>query len=249
MGEGLVLQCPNHRDVEPVVVYSSSDFDRAPHGGCTLPCSEFLLCGHQCRLSCHAVDHKRMFCSEPCSKDRPAGCIHPCSKPCGEDCPPCPVRMKKIRNKCRHESLMACSKDPNKGGCNVKCGAVPPCGHPCEAACHPSGVHDSINVKCLSKCTRTRQTCTHACPLTCSEPCGDCVVLVDRSLSCGHVIQVRCCDATSVPPPPLPTCISPCSRTLRCGHKCTLTCDALCTVDCAELVTVVRSACASQPHC
>ena len=57
--------------------------------------------------------------------------------------------------------------------------------------------------------------------------------------ACGHTVQVKCCEK------PDPTkCKSPCSRLLRCGHKCTAVCSALCTAQCQELVR-----CAVRPAC
>ncbi len=67
MYKGLPAQCQRHKQMVHPLLSNPGDFkDRAPDGGCTLPCGEVLPCGHSCPLFCHAYDleHVSVRCTE-----------------------------------------------------------------------------------------------------------------------------------------------------------------------------------------
>ncbi|KAF2902956.1 hypothetical protein ILUMI_03225 [Ignelater luminosus] len=71
---------------------------------CPFPCDTRVeSCGHTCSKQCHVKDdpdHLHYYCYKPCLKayvdcSMPDGEKHPCTKWCFEQCPPCPVIVKK----------------------------------------------------------------------------------------------------------------------------------------------------------
>ncbi|KAF1838189.1 hypothetical protein BDW02DRAFT_32428 [Decorospora gaudefroyi] len=72
----------------------------------------------------------------------------------------------------KHERKIWCEEpqdfDMIKGGCDVKCDGVLPCGHRCPYMCHPFE-HDRIN--CTQKCSRRVEACGHPCVAVCCDPC------------------------------------------------------------------------------
>lgn len=82
VGFHLPLTCGTHGNRE--YVQHADDFRRMPDGGCSMPCSEELQCGHLCPLYCHSFPHAKVECREHC--DRPRECGHPCLNLCFEDC-------------------------------------------------------------------------------------------------------------------------------------------------------------------
>ena len=69
VGHSLKLTCQNHPQ-NTVEASSAEDFRQAPEGGCRLPCTARLECGHVCTKACHPVDqeHKEYKCMKPCEK-------------------------------------------------------------------------------------------------------------------------------------------------------------------------------------
>lgn len=77
------------------------------------------------------------------------------------------------------------------GGCLLKCSQRLNCGHACQFRCHPLS-HDFV--LCQQRCRRVPGECRfqHPCPKLCKDECGRCETLVEKSLPCGHVVQVKC---------------------------------------------------------
>lgn len=83
---GLPAVCQQHGTrITPELESPRAFLERAPHGGCCLPCNETLPCGHTCTLRCHAYDreHKHVACSELVHSYCPAGhlVVRRCSQP------------------------------------------------------------------------------------------------------------------------------------------------------------------------
>ncbi|XP_054836957.1 NFX1-type zinc finger-containing protein 1 [Eublepharis macularius] len=124
------------------------------------------------------------------------------------------------------------SKVP-EGGCSRPCDYRLSCGHVCPRACHPYDPQHK-EVECLKACQRVLCANGHRCPKLCSEPCGQCLVIVPKTLPrCGHLQDVPC----STPEEAF-CCQEPCWKVLRCGHSCRQTCGQACTKHCPEMVQV-----------
>uniref|UniRef100_A0A8B9I5F3 Zinc finger NFX1-type containing 1 n=1 Tax=Anser brachyrhynchus TaxID=132585 RepID=A0A8B9I5F3_9AVES len=124
------------------------------------------------------------------------------------------------------------SKVP-EGGCSHPCEFRLSCGHVCTRACHP---YDAQHKKyqCLKPCQKVLCTKGHRCLQSCYEPCGPCMVIVEKTISkCGHLQMVPC----SCPDSEF-VCQEPCQKKLNCGHTCNRFCGQECTVRCPELVEV-----------
>lgn len=64
---GLPAKCQLHDTLHVPDLGSPAAFSRqSPDGGCTLPCTHLLRCGHRCTLRCHAFDreHEAVQCKE-----------------------------------------------------------------------------------------------------------------------------------------------------------------------------------------
>ncbi|NWU03076.1 ZNFX1 protein, partial [Urocynchramus pylzowi] len=119
-----------------------------------------------------------------------------------------------------------------EGGCTRPCEFRLSCGHACTRACHP---YDPEHKKyqCLKPCQKVLCADGHRCPKSCYEPCGKCMVKVEKTISkCGHIQMVPC---------HIPTwefeCLEPCQKKLNCGHTCKCSCGQQCTMRCPEQVT------------
>ncbi|NXI17194.1 ZNFX1 protein, partial [Irena cyanogastra] len=119
-----------------------------------------------------------------------------------------------------------------EGGCTRPCEFRLSCGHVCTRACHPYDPEHK-NYQCLKPCQKVLCADGHRCPKSCYEPCGKCMVKVEKTISkCGHTQMVPC---------HIPTwefnCLEPCQKKLNCGHTCKNSCGQQCTVNCPEQVT------------
>ncbi len=64
---GLPAVCQQHdRPLLPPLDSPAAFLERAPDGGCSMPCAAVMPCGHTCPLACHAYDreHVRVGCKE-----------------------------------------------------------------------------------------------------------------------------------------------------------------------------------------
>ncbi|PKU35329.1 hypothetical protein llap_14368 [Limosa lapponica baueri] len=124
------------------------------------------------------------------------------------------------------------SKVP-EGGCSRPCEFRLSCGHVCTRACHPYDIQHK-EYQCLKPCQKVLCEAGHRCPQSCYEPCGPCMVKVEKTISkCGHLQMVPC----STPDSDF-ICQEPCQKKLNCGHTCNKFCGQECTKWCPELVTV-----------
>ncbi|KFQ67907.1 NFX1-type zinc finger-containing protein 1, partial [Phaethon lepturus] len=125
------------------------------------------------------------------------------------------------------------SKVP-EGGCSRPCEFRLSCGHVCTRACHPYDTQHEV-YQCLKPCQKVLCADGHRCPRSCYEPCGPCMVIVEKTISkCGHLQMVPC----STPDSEF-LCQEPCQKKLNCGHTCNKFCGQECTKRCPELVTVM----------
>ncbi|NXJ89686.1 ZNFX1 protein, partial [Corythaixoides concolor] len=125
------------------------------------------------------------------------------------------------------------SKVP-EGGCSRPCEFRLSCGHVCTRACHPYDTQHR-EYQCLKPCQKVLCADGHRCPRSCYEPCGPCMVIVEKIISkCGHLQMVPC----STPDSEF-LCQEPCRKKLNCGHICNKFCGQECTKRCPELVTVM----------
>ncbi|GLH02045.1 Regulator of nonsense transcripts 1 homolog [Gryllus bimaculatus] len=152
------------------------------------------------------------------------------------------------------QTLVNCAEDFKKvpeGGCSLLCEVQLQCGHQCESVCHVNN-REHKEYKCYKKCERVPQDCEfqHLCRKLCYEPCGNCEILVERILPCGHVKtlpcyvnikEYRCQEKVEVELPNCQhkvtkpcyrdiatyPCSVPCPDRLPCGHSCTLKCHVM----------------------
>ncbi len=269
LGDGLVLHCSNHPN-KHFTAKTPEDFEKySPKGGCLEDCNFRLECGHVCAQKCHYSDpeHSKYTCKKRCNKSCTEG--HVCLKPCFAPCDKCETLVSKKMPHCEHEQMMFCHKDPSQVNCVKPCKKNCPQGHACPLQCHqkcqpcevkvciimPSCQHkqwikchqEPSSIKCKAKCPHS---CVegHPCPKLCYEECGNCMVLVSKTiLKCSHVVMLPC----NVEPNHN-ECTMPCEKTLPCEHKCQLKCGGDCSTSlCMENVTVKLPSCGHQVqvHC
>ncbi|NXN81607.1 ZNFX1 protein, partial [Bombycilla garrulus] len=119
-----------------------------------------------------------------------------------------------------------------EGGCTRPCEFRLSCGHVCARACHPYDLEHK-DYKCLKPCQKVLCEDGHRCPKLCYEPCGKCMVKVEKTISvCGHTQMVPC----HIPEWEF-KCQTPCQKRLSCGHICRDSCGQYCTQLCPEKVT------------
>lgn len=108
-----------------------------------------------------------------------------------------------------------------EGGCTKMCpGILPRCDHTCRNICHIVD-RDHKLYECKEKCERhCPDSARHKCPHLCFiYPCPPCEINMERTLPCGHVINLPCCiDIVSYP------CQELVSRHLECNHTVSLHC-------------------------
>ncbi|ELU17905.1 hypothetical protein CAPTEDRAFT_193995 [Capitella teleta] len=258
--DGIPCICQYHPDTK-FVARSSIDFDKAPLGGCTLPCSFRLKCGHTCQLKCHPYDkeHIEYECIKPCTKSCPSG--HACASLCYIKCPPCKKLVAKTIPDCGHEQMVSCCLDPGNFTCQVICKREKPCGHICTKACgekclpctqlvkktlpdcgHMVPCHlDPKEFSCQYPCQR-RNPCGHVCTKACWEECLPCCHPVIKSLpNCAHKQKILCSDEIE-----RVKCTSPCGKKNPCGHSCPALCSEPCPDKCNTLVPNRRWSCGHQ---
>ncbi|NXI98154.1 ZNFX1 protein, partial [Psophia crepitans] len=124
------------------------------------------------------------------------------------------------------------SKVP-EGGCTRPCEFRLSCSHVCMRVCHPYDPEHK-DYRCLKPCQKVLCADGHRCTRSCYEPCGPCMVVVQKTISkCGHLQMVPC----SVPDSEF-ICQEPCQKKLNCGHMCNNVCGQECA-KCPELVTAM----------
>ncbi|RYG68472.1 AAA family ATPase [archaeon] len=126
--------------------------------------------------------------------------------------------------------------------CTHPCPVSMICGHVCKEECshnHPA------RYKCLQACSRTRLTCNYPCTKKCFDACGNCLVIVSRQLSCGHIVLLPCHTDMSTF-----RCMEKCKRPLAgCGHACPKLCFETCPAVCLVEVKKLQPCCQNPvPH-
>ena len=187
VGDALLLTCQNHPQ-NVIQASHAEDFKNAPEGGCTVPCSARLECGHVCEMVCHPTDpeHKDYQCKKPCAKTI-CSRNHKCRRRCYQDCGPCMELVMK-RLPCGHIQNVPCSKNRSEAQCQSPCSKILRCGHDCANKCCE---------ECTEKCTaatKKKWACGHEnsveCHVNprynpCKAPCG-------VTLKCDHPCGGKC---------------------------------------------------------
>ena len=142
-------------------------------GPCTMPCNEFLPCGHPCGGSCGTCNggllHEK--CSRACG--RTLMCGHICNEPCHEVCPPCDQKCSKrcVHSKCDHpcwEVCVPCMEECSERGCrnlcssgdcdheksSIPCQEIRSCGHKCELVQHDTDCAELHSPENCAQCIR-----------------------------------------------------------------------------------------------
>jgi len=258
VGEVMELACERHPD-DIMQVAVPDDFVRlAPDGGCVLPCTQRLLCGHACDSSCHSqVLHDAVKCLEPCPRQPGSNsCSHSCPNKCGEICPSrCMAIVKDITVKlpCGHvktslpcwlyfeQDQIVCQETVTR--------MVPGCGHEVQVKCCQDV--NSDNYLCLEECCETL-VCGHVCKKfckdckkrvecrivetdhgSCRQPCGR------DFLNCSHSCKKSCHDGSDCG-----LCDQPCE--VKCEHS---RCGRSCSEPCAPCANEKCSSCCPHSEC
>ncbi|CAH1269010.1 ZNFX1 [Branchiostoma lanceolatum] len=106
------------------------------------------------------------------------------------------------------------------------------CGHVCASICHPIDPEHK-EYKCKKPCVNVLCDLGHKCPKICYETCGDCQVLLEKTIpKCQHKQMVPCFTSPSEF-----ICRIPCEKTLPCTHTCKNMCGQECSIPCMIEVT------------
>ena len=180
---------------------------------CMKACRKTCPSKHICKSLCHMECPP---CNEIVEKIMPR-CCHIQKVKCSVDPndKACRQMVVKIRPNCGHEQVMACSDDPAVFFCQAPCSKSCKEGHPCQKKCHedcdkclvevekviPGCLHKQVvpchvppnEFECRAPCPKCHAGCLHPCKRMCCEPCGDCKVLVQKTLpGCGHPQTAMC---------------------------------------------------------
>jgi len=125
------------------------------------------------------------------------------------------------------------------GGCSLPCDFRLDCGHVCGRNCHqldPKHLQHICEKPCTISCPLD-----HPCSKRCCDPCGNCVVLVEKTLSrCHHTAKIPCyIDEDNF------QCQEPCTKScagMKLPHPCVKKCLEPCG-DCTVLVDRLLSTC------
>eukprot|EP00698_Gefionella_okellyi_P023615 TRINITY_DN8110_c0_g1_i1.p1 TRINITY_DN8110_c0_g1~~TRINITY_DN8110_c0_g1_i1.p1 ORF type:complete len:1639 (+),score=355.76 TRINITY_DN8110_c0_g1_i1:119-5035(+) len=183
-GKQLELRCQKHPD-KATCVSREADFKNCQDGGCDVPCSDILQCGHACPLRCHPFSHDDVKCMQRCTKV--LHCKHSCSKRCHEVCEPCEVTVDK-EMQCGHVMRLACGVDENTVMCERPCERVLRCKHLCPKMC---------GERCATFCAALEKRglpCGHIAQMACGQNIDDyiCVSKCEFVHACGHQCSGSC---------------------------------------------------------
>ena len=212
---------------------------------CAVEVQKDLACGFH-KVSCPCSENvSQVVCKKRCQ--RRLSCGHVCQGKCAEECSQykCNKKVLKPLNCAGGHSLqMKCSDNPGDVKCKEKCNRKLGCGHRCPGLCSekcenmrcthriedkfPCG-HKMENVRCFQRktatctapCQRQKSSCKHRCKGVCGKDCSNypCEEVVNKLLSCGHNIEMRCKH-----PIDEVQCPAECKAKLPCGHYCTGKC-------------------------
>ena len=212
---------------------------------CAVEVQKDLACGFH-KVSCPCSENvSQVVCKKRCQ--RRLSCGHVCQGKCAEECSQykCNKKVLKPLNCAGGHSLqMKCSDNPGDVKCKEKCNRKLGCGHRCPGLCSekcenmrcthriedkfPCG-HKMENVRCFQRktatctapCQRQKSSCKHRCKGVCGKDCSNypCEEVVNKLLSCGHNIEMRCKHPINEV-----QCPAECKAKLPCGHYCTGKC-------------------------
>ncbi|KAH9887903.1 hypothetical protein C8Q73DRAFT_808008 [Cubamyces lactineus] len=218
VGSGFPVVCPRHPEQRNLISKPGELATIAPAGGCLLPCSHRMNCGHVCPSACHASpdNHRNMRCPAACNRT-PCPRSHPCSRRCYEDCGRCEFPIYNV--------VLPCGHTAQKVPCfqlealsTIKCQTTVRkqllyCEHVAMMPCH----RDPGSVLCESLCKGNLQCCSKQC----KSSCGSCQTLNTRG-------DTRVKRLHHQP--------HPCERLLYCQHKCGIACSSEheCNIKCKE---------------
>ena len=266
VGTTLQIHCQNHPN-KKFLIEKPEDFAVSmPKGGCNEPCMFRLECGHQCSFTCHILDssHTNFVCKKPCRKLCSAN-LHHCKALCFEYCPPCKELVIKDMPNCGHKQKIKCCDNPARCKCHTPClklcsnglhecpfecfqcfsrgcspcrfpvdKEMPHCGHKQTMPCFSNPNEELCHNLCNKVCPEG-----HPCQKQCHEPCGDCLIDVERVMpDCGHKQKMKC-----YVKPSEHKCRRKCKRVYDCGHFCPKKCHEPCDINCSVQVEKVL------PHC
>ncbi|KAF9105258.1 hypothetical protein BGX27_009708 [Mortierella sp. AM989] len=224
IGEGFLLRCRHHPDIEIPPATDPDVFkDRMPNGSCKMPCSKLMRCRHKCPRICHFDDenHLEFKCQEPCARPH-WPCGHICSKQCIEDCGECQLPIGRIILPCSHKlenAICPQKMNPSMVQCKERVSKrLPRCEHKVEMDC----CIDANSVQCKVRVSKRLPHCEHKLEMDCCTDANSvqCKVRVSKCLPrCEHKVEMDCCnDANNV------QCKAKCNVALECGHICTKSC-------------------------
>ncbi|KAG0698145.1 hypothetical protein DFH29DRAFT_943008 [Suillus ampliporus] len=227
---------------------------------CTQACTRLCTRGHPCTKQCASPCGNCFFPEAnvelPCGHSKASV---PCHEISTLDSVYCDFMVDKELPCCEHTARMACSTDSSTYLCKAPCcGIMSCCGRTCKAKCYecqqknttPEGERTrrvqhlphpcekplfcehlcqencsddhKHTVACRKPC---RQACSHArCQSPCSVPCAPCQE--PCTWSCPHHSCPVPCGSVCARLP----CDVPCSKTLRCGHRCSSVCGEDCDI-------------------
>ncbi|RUS32760.1 hypothetical protein BC938DRAFT_474405 [Jimgerdemannia flammicorona] len=217
VGPGFPILCQKHPDTQNIIDTPEMFRLMAPHGGCNLPCSYNMDCGHVCPCQCHSDDerHVMVTCPQPCPRLHRI-CNHACPKRCGDDCGSCKEIVGDIFLQCSHifrqpECWQA--RNPSQIACKERVERVMlGCEHSTTMACSD----DIKNVRCKKQCGVVLP-CGHPC----KRQCHECQVETNaRSKAQANAKDV----VIKVPRTSHGACRQVCDKALFCGHSCANAC-------------------------
>uniref|UniRef100_A0A6P7GQM5 NFX1-type zinc finger-containing protein 1-like n=1 Tax=Diabrotica virgifera virgifera TaxID=50390 RepID=A0A6P7GQM5_DIAVI len=195
-----------------------------------------LPCGHSAEKPCH-IEPDKFQCQVPCDI-RVEPCGHACVRKCHINKDPDHLEYK-CRKPCERE-LQGCTNTEEPHKCNKACFEKcllcemtvlkrrTKCSHLFKVACFL----DPDTILCEKPCKKILP-CGHNCKKKCEQPCGDCEVLVEKTVpDCNHVIKTECKNEAD-----RKYCRNGvCPRILPCGHQCKKKCNEPCRTRCKEMV-------------
>ncbi|CAD8155116.1 unnamed protein product [Paramecium octaurelia] len=194
----------------------------------------FSKCNHKSEFLCYQREKYIYKCQSICQKKLPCG--HICDKLCSVDCGFCVNKCQKPlpcghENKCQNLCFQNCSP------CEVSVLTNLKCGHTAEFSCSQQK-QQILTHLCQQPCNKKR-LCGHydqVCKNKCNEQCSPCQKLVQRTLSCGHKIDVRCHDADYIVQNT--NCVKQCEKPRKCGHD--SACKSYCYQPCSPCLFMIK---------
>ncbi|XP_063433330.1 NFX1-type zinc finger-containing protein 1-like [Mytilus trossulus] len=182
-------------------------------------------CKHQQSIPCSA-DPKVYLCTSMVKKIL-SSCGHTQKMKChiNPETVPCKFAVLKYLPECQHRKIVLCSVNVSDVKCTTEVEIkLEKCGHSAKVKCWQERSMILPNNKCLEDVTHTRDDCGHTVSVPCwkieSTKLSPCKVVIDKTLSCNHVIKVACSNTKKE------ICDQKCAKTMLCGHVCSGPCHA-----------------------